>query len=289
MTGAAETVAPPVAQSASERPRRRRGLSRAAAVGIPGYGLAAIYLSFLILIPIVAVLSHAFDGGLSTMWGEIRQPLAWQGLELSVESAAIVVVVNSILGTAIAWMFVRDHFFVNKITARLVDLPFALPTVVAGIVLVALYGPSSPVGINIAFTRLAIWTALCFVTLPFSVRAVQPVLAAIDQEAEEAAQSLGAGPFTTFRRVTLPSLLPAILTGAGLAFARALGEYGSVSIVSGSIPGKTELASVEIFGLYEQSDTNAAAAISLALFVIALVVLAIFTVLRRRILPPEAM
>ena len=255
---------------------------------MPGYGLATIYLSLLVLIPLATVLSHAFSGGISAMWSEITQPIAAHALTLSLACSGIVVVVNAVLGTAIAWLLVRDRFPLNRVLAFFVDLPFALPTIIAGLVLVVMYGATSPVGINIAFTRYAIVTALAFVTLPFSVRSVQPVLAALDREAEEAAASLGASPFTTFRRVTLPALLPAIFTGAGLTFARALGEFGSVSLVSGNIPGKTEVASVAIYGLVEDYDLPAAAAVSLALFVCALVVLTFFTILRRRVLPRDA-
>ena len=156
------------------------------------------------------------------------------------------VVINVIAGTAIAWVLVRDNFPGKRIVNSVIDLPFALPTVVAGITLLALYGTDSPLGVNIAFTRIGVVTALLFVTLPFVVRAVQPVLLELDREMEEAAASLGAGPLTTFRRVILPNLTPAILTGAALAFARAIGEFGSLILLSGNLP-KTQVSSLFIF------------------------------------------
>jgi len=240
------------------------------------------------LLPIAAVLSKAFTGGPGALWQAVTQHETVAALELSDVSSLIVVVVNAFAGLAIAWLLVRDRFPTNRVIGALVDLPFALPTVIAGVTLVAVYGPGSPVGMNIAFSRVAVVVALAFVTLPFSVRSVQPVLASLDRETEEAAASLGASSWTTFRRVTLPALVPALITGAGLGFARALGEYGSVALVSGNIPLKTQVASVQIFGLIESDDLAGAAAESLALFVIALIVLAAFSLLRRRLLPKDA-
>jgi sulfate transport system permease protein len=254
---------------------------------IVGPSLAASYLSLLVLLPTAAVLSRAFDGGLSTMWANIHSPETFAALKLSVVTSAIVIVVNAFAGTAIAWLLVREKFVLNPVIGSLVDLPFALPTIIAGVTLITVYGPGSPVGLNIVYTRLLLVIALLFVTLPFSVRSVQPVLEALDVEAEEAAASLGASRFTTFRTVILPSLMPAILTGAGLGFARAIGEFGSVVLVSGNLPFKTETATVRIYGLIESNDLPAAAATSLALFAVAIAVLAIFATVRRRFLPPE--
>ena len=182
------------------------------------------------------------------------------------------VVINVVAGTVIAWVLVRDELPGKRIVNSVIDLPFALPTVVAGITLLALYGTDSPLGINIAFTRVGVVTALLFVTLPFVVRAVQPVLLELDREMEEAAASLGAGPLTTFRRVILPNLTPAILAGAALAFARAIGEFGSLVLLSGNLP-KTEVSSLFIFAQIESGNTTGAAAVSVTLLVIALVVL----------------
>ena len=268
---------------------RRVGSRTRALRKIPGPALGATYLSLLVLLPVAALFAKAFDGGLGAFWNAITESETLAALKLTLVSSLIVVVVNSIAGTAIAWMLVRDaKFATNRLIGWLVDLPFAMPTIVAGVVLISVYGASSPFGLNIAYTRMAVIVAIAFVTLPFSVRSVQPVLAALDLDTEEAAASLGATPWITFRRITLPSILPAILTGAGLAFARACGEYGSVSLFSGNLPFKTEVASVRIFGLIESDSTPAAAAVSLVLFAISLVVLAVFGVIRKRVLPVEA-
>jgi sulfate transport system permease protein len=254
---------------------------------IVGPSLAASYLSLLVLVPVAAVLSRAFDGGIAAMWRNITSPETFASLKLSIVASAIVVAINALAGTAIAWLLVRERFVLNRVIGALVDLPFALPTIVAGVTLLTVFGPGSPIGLNIVYTRTILLLALAFVTLPFSVRSVQPVLEALDVEAEEAAASLGASGFVTFRKIILPSLLPAILTGAGLGFARALGEFGSVVLVSGNFPFKTETATVRIFGLIESDNLPAAAATSLALFVVAIVVLALFAAARKRFVPPE--
>jgi sulfate transport system permease protein len=254
---------------------------------VAGPSLAASYLSLLVLLPTAAVLSKAFTGGFSTLWANINQPETFAAIRLSIEVSAVVVVINAFAGTAVAWLLVRERFPLNRVIGALVDLPFALPTVIAGLTLITVYGPGGPIGLNIVYTRWLLVIALLFVTLPFAVRSVQPVLEALDVEAEEAASSLGASGFTTFRKVILPSLMPAILTGAGLGFARAIGEYGSVTLVSGNLPFKTEVATVRIFGLIESDNLPAAAATSLALFVVALIVLAAFALIRRRFIPPE--
>lgn len=255
---------------------------------VPGPTLAATYLSLLVLLPIAAVLSKAFDGGFSAFWSEITDAETLSALRLSLVTSLIVVIINSVAGIAIAWQLVRDRFFLNRFIGALVDLPFALPTVIAGLTLITVYGPGSPIDENLAFTRPAIVVALAFVTLPFSVRAVQPVLAALDEETEQAAASLGAGNWTIFRRIILPSLMPALLTGAGLGFARAIGEYGSVVLVSGNIPFKTEMASVRIFGLIQSDNLPAAAAVAFVLFLTALIVLTIFGALKRHYLHEQA-
>jgi len=249
--------------------------------------LATTYLSLLVLLPIAAVLAKSFTGGPRQLWSEIWQPETRSAIGLSLVTSLAVVAVNAVAGTAVAWMLVRERFLLSPLVGAIVELPFALPTVIAGVTLVSLYGPHSPLHIDLAYTRLAIVVALCFVTLPFAVRSVQPVIAELDRESEEAAASLGARSWTTFRRVTLPSLAPAMLTGAGLGFARAVGEYGSVVLISGNLPFKTEAASVRIFGLIDSDDLPAAAAASMALFVVALVVISVFTLLRRRFLSPE--
>jgi sulfate transport system permease protein len=182
---------------------------------------------------------------------------------------------------------VRDEFPGKGVVNSLIDLPFALPTIVAGLTLLAFYGPDSPAGINVAFTRTAVVMALLFVTLPFVVRAVQPVLLELDREMEQAAESLGAGRLTVFRRIILPNLTPAIIAGAGLAFARAVGEFGSLVLITGNIPFKTQAASVFIFSMVESDNPVAASAVSVVLLVIALVVLLIFGYLSKRALRHE--
>jgi len=266
--------------------RRVRRLGRAAARFVAP-GTAMLYLSLLVLIPIAAVATEAFGAGWSGFWVQVHNPESWAALKLTLISALIVVVVNTIAGTSIAWVLVRDEFPGKRVVAAVVDLPFALPTVVAGLTLLSLYGPDSPFHLNVSDARIGVWLALAFVTLPFSVRAVQPVLAELDRDAEEAASSLGAGSPTVLRRIVLPSLAPAMLSGAMLAFARAMGEYGSLVIISGDRPFSTEVASLRIFSLYENGQDHSAAAVSLALLLVSLTVLLVFGALRRRLARPE--
>jgi sulfate/thiosulfate transport system permease protein len=180
-------------------------------------------------------------------------------------------------------VLVRDDFRGRGIVNALIDLPFALPTVVAGLTLLSLYGPRSPVGVNVAYSRTAVALALLFVTLPFVVRTVQPTLIELDREMEDAAASLGAGPVTIFRRIVLPNLVPAILSGVALAYARAIGEFGSVVLISGNIPYKTEVASVYIFGQIESDGVTEAAAVSVVLLVISFAALLLIGAIRRRV------
>jgi sulfate/thiosulfate transport system permease protein len=197
------------------------------------------------------------------------------------------VLINAVAGTLIAWVLVRDEFPGKGFVNSLIDLPFALPTIVAGLTLLAFYGPDSPVGVNLAFTKVSVVLALLFVTLPFVVRAVQPVLLELDTEMEEAAESLGAGKATVFRRIILPNLAPAILAGGGLAFARAVGEFGSLVLITGNIPFDTQAASVFIFAQVESDNPIGASAVSVVLLVIALLVLLFFGWLSKRALRHE--
>jgi sulfate/thiosulfate transport system permease protein len=247
-----------------------------------GGRLRGIYLSVLVLLPIAAVLDSAASGGASAFWRSVSSPEAVAALKLTLVVSAIVVVVNALFGTLIAWVLVRDEFPGKGVVNALIDLPFALPTIVAGVVLLALYGKGGPTGIDITFTRAAVGLALLFVTLPFVVRSVQPVLIELDRSMEEAASSLGAGGTTVFRRIVLPNLMPAILSGAALSFARALGEFGSVVLISGNLPFKTEVGSVYIFNQVENDNVAAAASVSVVLLAFALVVLAAMTWLSRR-------
>jgi sulfate transport system permease protein len=188
-----------------------------------------------------------------------------------------------VMGTVIAWVLVRDDFPGKSIVNTLIDLPFALPTIVASLVLLSLYGPMSPVGITLNATKTGVVIALAFVTLPFVVRAVQPVLIELDREVEEAAASLGASNLVIFRRVVLPVLLPSILSGAGLAFSRALGEFGSVVLIGGNIPGNTQIASQLIREQIETDQPVDAAAISVVLLAIAFVVLFVLRIAGSRL------
>ena len=201
---------------------------------------------------------------------------------MTLSLSAIVAVVNSIAGLAIAFVLVRDDFRGKAFLSAVIDLPFALPTIVAGLTLLALYGVNSPFHVNLAGTQLGVAAALLFVTLPFCVRSVQPVLAELDAETEEAAASLGASPPQVLRRIVLPSILPAVLAGAGLAFARAVGEFGSVVLISGNLPFKTEVASSKVYSLFESGDLPAASAVSVVLVAISLLVLLAIGWARRR-------
>ena len=214
-------------------------------------------------------------------WGAISTPQATAALKLTLELSLVVALVNAVAGTAIAWTLVRDRFVGQGFVNALVDLPFALPTIVAGLTLLALYGPKSPVGINAAFTRWRLLLALLFVTLPFVVRTVQPVLFELDREMEDAAASLGASRFTTFLRIVLPSILPAVLSGVALAFARAVGEFGAVVLISGNLPFKTEVVAVYVFGRLESGDSGGAAAASVVILSISFGVLLAIGALRR--------
>jgi sulfate transport system permease protein len=196
--------------------------------------------------------------------------------------ALVVTLVNTVMGTLIAWVLVRDDFPGKSVVNAVIDLPFALPTIVAGLVLLAHYGPTGPVGINVAYTRVAILMALLFITLPFVVRAVQPVLMALERDVEEAAESLGARPLTIFRRILLPALRPAMLAGVGLSFGRAVGEFGSVVLISGNLPYKTEVASVLVYGQIESDNTTGAAAVSVLLLAVSFAVLMVISFVARR-------
>ncbi|HEX8745325.1 MAG TPA: sulfate ABC transporter permease subunit CysT [Thermoleophilaceae bacterium] len=246
-----------------------------------GVGLITTYLSLIVLIPLAAVVDRSLAEGAGAFWDAVSAPQAVASLKLTFAVSAIVAAINAVTGTLIAWVLVRDEFRGKRLVNALIDLPFAMPTVVAGLTLLALYGPKGPVGIDVAYTRVAVGLALLFVTLPFVVRAVQPVLMEVDREQEEAARSLGASPWTAFRRVVLPSLRPAIVAGAGLAFARALGEFGSIVLISGNLPYETEVASVFIFGRIETGDVTGAAAVSVVLLAASVLLLAALSRLGR--------
>jgi sulfate transport system permease protein len=211
----------------------------------------------------------------------VSSPEAVAALKLTLGVSLVVAAVNAVAGTLVAWVLVRDRFVGKGLVNALIDLPFALPTVVAGLTLLALYGPNSPIGISVAYTRWAILMALLFVTLPFVVRTVQPVLHELDRDMEDAAASLGAPAPAIFRRIVLPNLLPAILSGVALALARAVGEFGAVVLISGNLPYKTQVASVFIFSQIESGDTNGAAATSVLLLAISFGILLAIGAVRR--------
>jgi sulfate transport system permease protein len=233
------------------------------------------------VLPIAALVWAARSNGAGSFWDVATSPEAVAALKLTLAVAAIAALVNAVLGTITAWVLVRDDFRGKGLVNAIIDLPFALPTIVAGLVLLALYGPRSPIGIDVAFTRTAIFMALLFVTLPFVVRTVQPVLHELDTEMEEAARSLGAGEVTVFRRVVLPSILPGILSGVTLAFARAVGEIGSLVIISGNLPYRTEVASVFVFNRIQSGDRAGAAAVAVVLLTISFALLLAVGGLRR--------
>jgi len=258
---------PSNAQTAAGAPASKREGS------LVSRGVVITYLSLLVLIPLAAVVWQSTQDGLGGFIRAITNPQALAALRLTFLASLVVVAINVVAGTLIAWVLVRDSFRGKAIVNSIIDLPFALPTIVAGLTLLALYGPRSPVGLNIAYTKVSVAMALLFVTLPFVIRAVQPVLIELDRDMEEAAASLGASGFATFRRIIFPTLLPAILSGAALGFARSVGEFGSVVLLTGNQPFKTQVASVYIFGQVESGETASAAAVSVVLLAISLLVL----------------
>ena len=245
-----------------------------------GRGTAVLYLSVIVLLPLAAVVSQSLEGGISTFWDAVTSPLAVSSLELTVICSLIVVVINALFGTIIAWILVRDEFPGKSAVNAVIDLPFALPTIVASLTLLALYGNDSPVGIHLAATRAAVVVALLFVTLPFVVRAVQPLLLEMDREMEAAAASLGASGFTIFRRIIFPNLLPGLAAGVALAFARALGEFGSVLLFAGGLP-QTMVSSIFIRQQIESGNNVGASAVSVVLLAASLLLLAAVTLIQR--------
>jgi sulfate transport system permease protein len=246
-------------------------------------GVSLTWFSLLVMIPLAAVVVKSTAGGWSEFTHTLSNAQTQAALRLTIGDSLLVTLLNVVMGTVIAWVLVRDRFPGAEALDVIIDLPFALPTIVAGLVLLSLYGPGSPLGVNEANTRNAVFLALAFVTLPFIVRTVQPVLEELDRDVEEAASSLGANGFTTFRRVILPSLVPAIASGAGLSFARAISEYGSLVLLSGNLPFHTEVASVRIVGFIEGDNNAAASAVAVVLLVAALVVIVGLDLVQRRV------
>lgn len=246
-----------------------------------GLGVATIWLSILVMLPLAAVIVKATGNGWSGYWDALSNPSTAAALRLTITQAFLVTIVNVVLGTIVAWVLVRDDFPGKGLLDLVIDVPFALPTIVAGLVLLSLYGPDSPVNLQFANSRVGIFIALLFVTVPFVVRAVQPVLIELDRDVEEAAASLGADRFTIFRRVIFPNLVPAIAAGTALAFARAVSEYGSLVLISGNRPFATEVAAVRILSLTENDNPAGAAAVASVLLIVAVVTLVTIDGLRR--------
>jgi len=249
------------------------GAASGRAGGALAKGVATGYLSLIVLLPLAALIWSSRADGWHSFWHQATRPEATSALKLTLGVAAVCALINAVAGTAIAWVLVRDRFPGKGAVDAVIDLPFALPTIVAGLTLLALYGPKSPVSINIAYTRTAIVLALLFVTLPFVVRTVQPVLLELDRESEEAARSLGATELRVFRSIVLPAILPGILSGVALAFARAVGEIGALVLISGNLPYKTEAASVFVFNHIQSGDQAGAAAVAVVMLLISFALL----------------
>jgi len=242
-----------------------------------------IWFSLLVLLPLSAVVAAASEGGWDRYLGVLRDDQTWAAISLTVTQSLLVTAINVVMGTIIAWVLVRDHFPGKALLDIIIDVPFALPTIVAGLVLLTLYGPNSPMGVHWAFTTHAVTLALAFVTLPFIVRTVQPVLEELEPDVEEAAASLGATRTTILRRVILPALAPAITAGAALSFARAISEYGSLVLLSGNRPFRTEVVSVRVLTFIENGNLPSAAALASIMLAIALVVIVALDLLQRRV------
>ena len=261
------------------RPGPRRRLTTASGLGL---GVAVVWLSLLVLIPLAAVVGTAAAGGPAGFLAALTNPQTLNAIGLTVSTAVGIALLNAVVGTVIAWVLVRDRFWGRGVLNVVIDIPFAMPTIVAGLVLLSLYGPNSPLGVDVANTRTAVALAIAFVTLPFVVRTVMPVLEEVEVDVEEAASSLGASGWVTFRRVVLPSLAPAITSGVALSFARGISEYGSLVLLSGNMPNSTEVVSVRVLSHIENGELGSAAAIATGMLLIALAVLVGLELLQRR-------
>ncbi|MFN3537316.1 MAG: sulfate ABC transporter permease subunit CysT [Brevundimonas sp.] len=261
--------------------RRWRWKAPSILPGFPiAFGFTVFYLSLVVLIPLSALVLRPWELGLDGVWAVVTNPRTVAALRLSFGAAALAALINVVMGVVVAWALVRYDFPGKRIIDAIVDLPFALPTAVAGIALTAIYAPNGPIGgfltglgIQVAYTPLGVLLALIFVGLPFVVRSVQPVLEDVDREVEEAAETLGASAFQRARLVILPAILPALISGAGLAFARAVGEYGSVIFIAGNMPLRSEIAPLLIVIQLEQFNYAGAATVGLAMLVLSFVIL----------------
>lgn len=256
-------------------------LETSASIGAKGLGIT--YVSLIVLVPLAALVTNAFGHGLGTFWTAATSTESIDALRLTFTCSALAAIFNALAGTATAYVLVRDRFWGREALNAIIDLPFALPTVVAGVTFYTLYGPRSPFHVNITGTWIGITVAIMFVTLPFSVRAVQPVLESLSGDAEAAASTLGASPWYTFRTITLPAIFPALVTGTGLAFARALGEYGSVVFISNNLPYRSEVASSYVYSLASSGQNSSAASVAVVLLTGALLVLIASNLAARRL------
>jgi sulfate transport system permease protein len=252
-------------------------------------GAAILYLGLIVILPVVAVIQEGFAEGLTSLREALAIPYAWDAIRLTLVTSTLAAVVNAVMGTALAYVLVRFRFPGRRVLSSMVDLPLAIPTLVTGLMLVALYGPNGVIGewlaergIQIVFTKFAVLLALLVVTLPLVVRQVMPVLQELDPAEEEAASTLGAGAWTSFRRVVMPAIRPAVVGGTLLTFARCLGEFGSVVLISGNLPGKTLTAPVFIFQLANQFRPAEAAAVATMLFGLSFVLVLVTARLTRR-------
>jgi sulfate/thiosulfate transport system permease protein len=280
------SVAPPTTRSWLRR-FNPRAVGRVRRLSLRG--AAIVYLLGMIALPVSAVIVKGFSGGLHELNLALHGPGAMSAIKLTLITATITAVVDAVMGTLLAYVLVRYEFPGRAVLSAVVDLPIAIPTLVMGLMLVAIYGPFAPIGrflktagINVIYAPLGVQLALLVVTLPFVLRTVQPVLLELDPAEEEASRSLGASGWTTFRRVVLPAIRPAIVAGALLSFARACGEFGSIVIVSGNLPNRTLTAPVYIFQLASQFKTEEAAALASVLFAISFVLVLITARLLRR-------
>ena len=260
---------------------------------LPGFkltlGYTVLYLGLIVIVPLLTLPARAVSGGAQAFWSTITDPRVVASYQLSIGAAFVAASINALFGLVVAWVLVRYPFPGRRFVDSLVDLPFALPTAVAGITLTTLYAPNGwlgsllePYGIRVAFTRVGITLALVFIGLPFVIRTLQPVIEDLDAEIEEAATSLGAARWAVLRRVVLPYLYPAWLTGFALSFARALGEYGSVVFISGNMPMRTEIAPLLIITKLEQFDYAGATAIAVVMLTLSFAMLLIINALQGR-------
>lgn len=250
---------------------------------------AFLYLGFMVALPLAMIVENGLAGGLSAFWGDVTDQTAFAALKLTLTTSVIITIINAVMGTLTAYVLVRFRFPGNGLLNALIDMPFAIPTLVTGVMLVALYGPQHSVGawlnshgIQVIFATPGIVIALLVITYPFVIRAVQPVLMEIEKGQEEAAYTLGASKWTTFRKVVLPTIAPALITGSLLCFARALGEFGSVVVVAGNIPGVTLTAPVYVYGQIESQNQRGASAMSILLLGLSFTLIVAVEWLQRR-------